>query len=167
MKSPTTLIASLACCLVVFGVGLAFYSNKTGSETKIPVVPMDTAIETPDPTPPAITPEPTPKVTSSVTVSAPLPNTQIKSPLMVSGLAPGTWFFEGSFPVTLRDRSGNTIATGIATSTENWMTEQTIPFAATLVWTNATGTEGVLVLKKDNPSGDPAHDENLEIPVSL
>lgn len=101
-----------------------------------------------------------------VRLTAPLPNIEITSPLMVTGEARGRWFFEASFPVVLTDEDGLIIAEGIAQAEDEWMTENFVPFTTTLTFARpAYGDRGTLILRKDNPSGLPEHDDALEIPV--
>ncbi|MFA7286233.1 MAG: Gmad2 immunoglobulin-like domain-containing protein [Patescibacteria group bacterium] len=101
-----------------------------------------------------------------VRLTAPLPNVVIGSPLTVTGEARGTWFFEASFPVVLVDSDGVIIAEGIAQADGEWMTEDFVPFTATVTFTRpAYGDRGSLLLRKDNPSGLPEHDDALEIPI--
>jgi Immunoglobulin-like domain of bacterial spore germination len=107
-----------------------------------------------------------------ITLSTPLPNGVVMSPLTVAGSARGNWFFEGSFPITLTNWDGLIIAEGIATAEGDWMTTDFVPFSASLEFTNPYQTggqdfmkRGSLILKKDNPSGLPEHDAALEIPV--
>lgn len=105
---------------------------------------------------------------ASVKLDSPKENEGVKSPIKISGQAKGTWFFEGSFPVELMDTDRNILATSFATSTEDWMTENFIPFSATLEFTKPTSTKHVLlVLKKDNPSGLKEKDESISIPLIL
>ncbi len=107
-----------------------------------------------------------------ITLSTPAPNSVVGSPLIVTGSARGTWFFEASFPVVLTDWDGLIIAEGVATADGEWMTTDFVPFRATLEFTNPYPEggqdfmkRGSLILKKDNPSGLPEHDDTLEIPV--
>lgn len=96
----------------------------------------------------------------------PAPDSEISSPLKISGQARGYWFFEASFPVILTDWDGLIIAEGYATAQGDWMTEDYVPFTATLEFTKpAYGERGSLILKKDNPSGLPEHDDALEIGI--
>lgn len=105
---------------------------------------------------------------SSVKLDFPKENEVVKSPIKISGQARGTWFFEGSFPIELVDTNGNALATSLATSTEDWMTENFIPFSATLEFIKPTSTKHVLlILKKDNPSGLKEKDESISIPLVL
>lgn len=108
----------------------------------------------------------------------PRPNQIISSPLSIKGEARGNWFFEASFPVVLVNWDGLIIAQGIATAKSDpdandgagWMTTNFVPFEATLKFTadkNAYSNRGSLILRKDNPSGLPEHDDVLEIPVVI
>ena len=104
--------------------------------------------------------------TNLIRLNAPRPNQVIKSPLVIEGEARGNWFFEGSFPVELKDEKGNVVAQGIATAEGDWMTTDYVGFSATLKFTKPAGIKnGILILKKDNPSGLREHDESLEVPI--
>ena len=103
-----------------------------------------------------------------IRLDSPRPNEVVSSPLTVKGSARGTWFFEASFPVFLVDWDGRIIAQGIATAKSDWMTTDFVAFEATLdfaVDENVYSNRGSLILKKDNPSGLPEHDDALEIPI--
>lgn len=98
----------------------------------------------------------------------PRPNQIIQSPVIITGEARGTWFFEASFPVILVSWDGLIIAQGFAQAKSDWMTTDFVPFEATLTFDadkNAYSNRGVLILQKDNPSGLPEHDDALEIPI--
>lgn len=104
-----------------------------------------------------------------IRITYPRPGTAISSPLTIQGEARGTWFFEASFPVTLTDWDGLIIAEGYASAEGDWMTENFVPFTATLTFTKPDlyQERGTLILHKDNPSGLPEHDDALEIPVQF
>ena len=86
----------------------------------------------------------------------------------MKGEARGTWNFEASFPVVLTNWDGLIIAEGIAQAQSDWMTEDFVPFIATLNFEKPSyGKNGFLILKKDNPSGLSQNDESLEIPVNF
>lgn len=90
----------------------------------------------------------------------------IKSPLELTGEARGTWFFEASFPVEIMDGDNNILAQGLAQAHGDWMTENLVPFTITdLKFEPPLTDKGTLVLKKDNPSGLPANDDHLTIPI--
>jgi hypothetical protein len=95
-------------------------------------------------------------------------NQEIKSPIKISGKVKGNWFFEGSFPIQLVDADGNILGRSIATSTSDWMTSDFIPFTSELSFEKPTSTiRVVLILKNDNPSGNPDLDQNIFIPLIL
>jgi putative hemolysin len=103
-----------------------------------------------------------------IRLTAPLPGQTISSPLTVTGQARGNWYFEAGFPVILTDWDGKIIAQGVAQAQGDWMTTDFVPFKATLTFVvdkNVYSNRGSLILKKDNPSGLPANDDALEVPV--
>lgn len=117
----------------------------------------------------ALTPETAPAQKDDLLiVESPLPESRIASPITIKGQARGTWYFEASFPVTLTDANGLVVANGHASALRDWMTTDYVPFAATLTYTATPATTtGYLILKKDNPSGDPSKDDALSIPVTF
>lgn len=105
-----------------------------------------------------------------IRISNPRPNQVIKSPLAITGEARGNWYFEASFPVVLTNWDGLIIAHGIAQAKSDWMTTDFVPFEAVLTFTvdkNVYSNRGSLILRKDNPSDLPEHDDALEIPVII
>lgn len=102
-----------------------------------------------------------------IKVDMPLAGSVIMSPVFVRGQARGNWFFEGSFPIFLTDANDNVIAQGLATSTEDWMTENFIPFTASISYQRPNTNTGKLILKKDNPSGLPEYDDQVVVPVNF
>jgi len=89
----------------------------------------------------------------------------ISSPLEISGKARGNWFFEASFPVVLLDGNNKEITTVVAQAQSDWMTEDFVDFKATLNFSKPETQNGILILKKDNPSGLPENDEQIEVPI--
>ncbi len=75
---------------------------------------------------------------------------------VITGTVPGFWFFEGSFPVTLRDINGNTITTITATTTEDWMVTTNVHFTVTLPDAFSYNGVGNILFKKDDPSDGEA-----------
>jgi len=93
----------------------------------------------------------------------------IKSPLTIRGEASGGWFFEASFPIRLLDASGNEIPLSppyIMTAAD-WMTTEFVPFESTHTFPAPTTETGTLILIKDNPSGLPEFNDQIEIPVQF
>lgn len=96
------------------------------------------------------------------------PGDLIESPLVIEGEARGFWYFEASFPIVLVNWDGLIIAEGFATAQDEWMTEDFVPFEATLEFTKPSyGDTGALILQKDNPSDLPEFDDALEIPIKF
>jgi len=91
---------------------------------------------------------------------------EIQSPFTLTGEARG-WFFEGSFPVLLKDEAGNILAETLATANGDWMVEDYVAFTAVFSFDVTTTTMGQLILKKDNPSGLPENDDEMQLSVTL
>jgi hypothetical protein len=102
-----------------------------------------------------------------IKVENPRPNQTIVSPLVIKGQARGTWFFEASFPIHLYDANGKKIAQAIAQAKSDWMTDNFVPFEATLIFTVPNIKSGTLVFSKDNPSGLKANDNELRMPIKF
>lgn len=100
-----------------------------------------------------------------IKVSLPIANQIVKSPLLIEGEARGTWYFEASFPIEIIDGNGNVLGSAIAQAQNDWMTESFVPFKAQLTFTTPSMENGILILKKDNPSGLPQNDNKLQIPI--
>lgn len=103
-----------------------------------------------------------------IVVDVPVQGMTIGSPFVISGKARGYWFFEGNFPIELRDTQGNILETIIAQAEGEWMTTEFVPFTASLIFTKpSASTPAVLVFKKDNPSGLPEKDDSIEVSVII
>src|SRR3989304_192674 len=101
--------------------------------------------------------QPAPLAEDMVQLDEPLPGAEISSPLVVKGRARGTWFFEASFPVIIKDSDGNVLAAVPAQAQGEWMTTDWVPFEVTVEFEADTtvSSRGALILQKDNPSGLP------------
>jgi glucose/arabinose dehydrogenase len=88
-----------------------------------------------------------------------------EDPLEITGRAPGTWFFEGTFAIRLLDQNGNQVASSQATALGDWMTEEMVQFEARLDLENSNLNTAELVLERANPSGLPenAAERRLEL----
>lgn len=106
-----------------------------------------------------------PQTESPVVLMSVLEGAEIKSPVSLAGLARGVWFFEASFPVELRDANGRLLAIGPVQAQGEWMTENFVPFIGQLAFDPPETDTGVLIFKKDNPSGDPQFDDSFSINV--
>ncbi len=130
-----------------------------------PRTPVVEEIPTPIPVTPVISPA---TKDDMIVLYSPLPKSAIASPLTIEGKARGNWFFEASFPIVLTNWDGVIIAEGFATAQGEWMTTEYVPFTATLAFTKPdtqVSDRGWLILKKDNPSGEPQFDNALEVEI--
>ena len=115
-----------------------------------------------------VTPTSTPQVEESeIRLDALNAQQGVTSPLTIFGQARGTWFFEASFPIAIVDQNGAVLAITIAEAQDDWMTENFVPFKATVFFTVTTTQPGEIIFRKDNPSGLPEHDQEWRLPVTL
>jgi hypothetical protein len=104
-------------------------------------------------------------VSDMLRVTTPTDNAVVTSPLHVSGEARGNWYFEGSFPVEVRNADGEVLAQVPAPALGDWMTEAFVPFEVSVSFDVGTATSGVVRFIRDNPSGLSEFDTLLEVPV--
>ncbi len=103
-----------------------------------------------------------------ITVDSPVKNAKVSSPVTITGTARGTWYFEASFPVEILNQSGTVIGQGHGEAQGDWMTENFVPFKAVVTFTSpGAGQSGTIRIKNDNPSGDPARDKHVDLPVTF
>jgi hypothetical protein len=100
-----------------------------------------------------------------IVVELPFPGAVTGKEFSVIGKARGYWFFEASFPVELRTLDGTILGGGVATAQGDWMTEDFVPFTAELQTPSAFIGPAVLILKRDNPSGEPKNDASISFPI--
>ncbi|PSO45919.1 MAG: hypothetical protein BRC25_00435 [Parcubacteria group bacterium SW_6_46_9] len=105
-----------------------------------------------------------------ISVASPTPDQVISSPLEISGQARGQWLFEANAPVELESQDGQTIAEDTITAESPWMTEDFVPFSGVLEFSRpenagSQSARGLLIIRRDNPSGQPEHDMAVKIPV--
>lgn len=105
--------------------------------------------------------------TDNFVVDSPSANSKIASPIKISGTAKGTMYFEGSFEIKILDKNDNELGKGPATAQTDWMTEDFVPFQATVTFNQPTTATGFIVLKKDNPSGLPENDLEVKMDITF
>lgn len=141
MKKAVTVVVIVI--VIIIGIFLYSYLKDNG----VPIAPSTTREDT-------------------IIVVSPIKDSKISSPLSVAGRAKGTWFFEGSFPLILKDQGGKTIAEGHVSSQGDWQTENLVKFIGTIQFDQPpSGQKGVLIFKKDNPSDLSQNDDSYELPV--
>lgn len=101
----------------------------------------------------------------SVIIATPQPSSIVSSPLTVQGQATGTWFFEAALPLQIVDANEKVIGKGVASAQADWMTADLVPFSGNVEFTTPSTPSGWIVIKKNNPSGLPDHDDEFRIPI--
>jgi len=108
--------------------------------------------------------------TDVIRLISPRPGEIVRSPLTIRGEARGGWFFEGDFPITLTNWDGLILTEHYATARGEWMTPEYVPFEGVLEFDvpadiGEFSRRGSLILRKDNPSGLPEHDDAIEVTI--
>lgn len=104
--------------------------------------------------------------TDTIRVANPSQGSGVSSPLQVTGLARGQWFFEGSFPIVLVNARGLILARSTAVSQSNWQTTDFVPFSGQLIFAKQpTDSTGAVYFLMDNPSGQASGAVAAVMPV--
>ncbi len=103
----------------------------------------------------------------SIFVTSPHPGDSVKQSIVISGFARGNWYFEAVFPAQVLSSNGAVIGSGQGRAGSDWMTENFVPFTATVDLTAAYIGPATIILKKDNPSGDSSQDASLSFPIII
>lgn len=146
--------------IIVFG-GLFFVLFRDASAPEITIPSTDTVLD------PEIPPA---QKDDMIIVDTPRPKSVVSADaIVIKGKARGSWYFEGSFPVTLIDTSGTVLLNTYAKAQAQWMTNEYVPFSTVLNYPRSVHTpmQAIVVLKKDNPSGESRFDAELRIPVTI
>ena len=149
--------AFVSICSTLFGyvawigAALLLLASAASTSVKATTIPTNASLHAH-----ADTPEQEPRSTNRASrksdgpqhlqLKSPRPGELISSPLNVSGRAPGHWYFEGEFPLLLKDAHGKTIGSASAKAQERWMTRKQVPFRARIRFEKPKTTTGTLVL---------------------
>ena len=106
-----------------------------------------------------------PQEDENIRVTIPRSGDVIVSPVIIRGEARGTWYFEGSFPLSIVDENGLVVGSGVARSLGEWMTTEFVPFEALVSFSLPSSMMGSIILSRDNPSGLPENDAQIAVPV--
>lgn len=117
-------------------------------------------------------PEPVPaQKEGKIVVLSPLPESTVSaSPVVIKGQAVGNWFFEASAPVDIVNWDGLIIGQGYISVDQgyDWMTTDMVPFTGVINYdASQLGAYkyGWIIMRKDNPSGEPQFDDSLEFKI--
>lgn len=110
----------------------------------------------------------TDQTSDTPTVTSPIANSKVSSPLTITGTVPTGWMFEGSFPIKLVDSTRTLIAQGTAKEVApgSWQSTKPVAFFVSLPF-STTDSSGFLILMNDNPSGDQSKDKTFEVPIKF
>lgn len=100
-------------------------------------------------------------------VISPKPGDAVSSTILIKGYARGGWYFEGVFPVEVRGSNGLALGSGAAKAVGDWTSDSFVGFSAQIALKSLAAGRVTIVLKKDNPSGDPSKDASVSIPVMI
>ncbi|MEI7512675.1 MAG: Gmad2 immunoglobulin-like domain-containing protein [Candidatus Uhrbacteria bacterium] len=90
----------------------------------------------------------------------------ISNPVVITGEA-RLWYFEAVFPIDLFNTDGQRIEYDQARAKDDWMTEDWVPFEASISFSAQPTNKhtGKIVLRNDNPSGLEEEADAFEIPI--
>jgi hypothetical protein len=100
-------------------------------------------------------------------ITEPVSGGIVGTSFIVSGKAPGNWYFEASFPIMVRDSNDNVIARTHGSAQGDWMTTDLVAFTATVNIDGDYKGPATLILLRDNPSGLPENDDSVSIPIVI
>jgi hypothetical protein len=160
-KMKNFLIGILFATIIILGAWLLFYNKAQAPAETILNNNTNPPVATTTPNTPPVTP--TQSGQGLIKVTSPLPNQLITSPLTVTGEAKGTWFFEASAPVEIRDSNGKLLGTAPTQAEGNWMTTDFVPFKGVVTFTKSTTATGTIIFMNDNPSGLPENQKTYSI----
>lgn len=152
--------------LAALAVGLSFLPGKFGYQDTVEYeyvdAPDETVIQETDTNENVV-------LDDVVILNNPKRNQIINGQVVIEGEARGTMYFEGSFPLEIRDGEGNSIARGFAQMTgDTWMTADYVPFRSVLYLQNIGNAEvGELVLRNNNPSDNEGTRIEVSMPIRL
>ncbi|MFD2518002.1 Gmad2 immunoglobulin-like domain-containing protein [Salinimicrobium flavum] len=105
------------------------------------------------------------KLNDLIKVDQPASGSKVTTPFKLTGEARGMWYFEGEFPYVLVNENYDKLAEGSVRATEEWMTEDFVPFEAEISFEPGKSQNGYLILRRSNASGRPEHDRVYRVPV--
>lgn len=121
------------------------------------------------PSPEPVVTEPTPVVSGdtanlvSLSVSA---GQKLSGVVTITGALTGAYFFEANARGMLLDANKNLVLQfPIGATSEDWMTTEAVAFSATVSVPVTLSGKGYLRIANDNPSGEPANDKFVDVPV--
>lgn len=154
-------ISALLAIIIFLIVGVGGYVLYKSVLPKInSVIPSPAGSANPNQTPSPISGLPT--------TTEPKAGVRVVSPVLVRGIVPPGWMFEGVFPIKIVDSNKKLIVSGQAKEElpGSWQSGEPVYFTSTLSFTTSAKW-GFIVLENDNPSGNPASAETYAIEINF
>ncbi len=150
MKQKNNHLVIIGLAIVVLIIGAVSYLIYSKPQVNEPPIQTQTA--------------PLP-YSDEIQVATPAQNEKVISPIKITGKAKGSWYFEGTFNAELFDSNNALLGNVQVNAKGDWTSEDFVPFEGDLTFSSPATKNGILVIKKDNPSGLPENDKMLTIPV--
>jgi hypothetical protein len=99
------------------------------------------------------------------TVDAPVANARVTSPLMISGSAPASWYFEEQFDAVLIGDDGTVFAQAPARASGDG--DGIKPFTGEIAFTVSADTPATLLLQEQSTGDDDGSQAEVRVPVVL
>jgi hypothetical protein len=97
-------------------------------------------------------------------VNSPEDKSSVGCPINIKGSITGAWYFEAIFGIKILDGNGKELASGIATATEDWMTEEKVEFESVIDCDDCSTARQIEFIK-DNPSGLSEFDDKITLDI--
>lgn len=95
------------------------------------------------------------------------PGDSVSGIVEATGTVQGGYFFEGNIVMKITDTTKKVLWTGHGTATTDWMSAGPVSFTTTLDFTGLPPIAAYIDIQNDNPSGDPANQKDIYIPVII
>ena len=108
------------------------------------------------------------KISEQVDITTPLPNSEVTSPVTVTGRLKEGWFFEANAGLAVLDKNKKPITVSNIMASSEWMTADWVSFSGKIAYPiSYKGQEGYIQISNDNPSGMPEKSKTFLIPVTF
>jgi len=95
------------------------------------------------------------------------PGSEVSGIMMITGSAPGNYFFEGNILVNILNSDKELLKSGNGNAKTDWMTTGQVGFDAVLDFSDLKKGEAYIEIHNDNASGLPENDKSVLIPIII
>ena len=96
-----------------------------------------------------------------------LPNTKVHGILSYRGVIQGAYFFEANIGINILDLNKKVLKASYAVAKTDWMTTLPVSFEGNIDFTGLPTGPAYFQIHNDNPSGLPANDKSILIPIII